>query len=217
MKKKVFSLTLVICCLAVFLTSSTLAYFTKEDTATNVITTGKIDIDLVEQTTDSDGETITVAEGQGGGFTVEGVMPGQEVMKVVTVKNINNAQPAFVRVWVDRVFEYAREDEGELVVRAYRDPYRLITADFNTEDWTMDDDGYIYYNEILGTGEETAPLFTKVMFAPEMGNEFQESTFTVDIYAEAVQSRNIKDSDGNPVTRAIDVPENIWPGYVGAQ
>ena len=88
MKKKVFSLALVICCLAVFLTSSTLAYFTKEDTATNVITTGKIDIDLVEQTTDSDGETITVAEGQGGGFTVEGVMPGQEVKKVVTVKSL---------------------------------------------------------------------------------------------------------------------------------
>ena len=60
MKKKVFSLALVICCLAVFLTSSTLAYFTKEDTATNVITTGKIDIDLVEKVVvdPETGETI---------------------------------------------------------------------------------------------------------------------------------------------------------------
>ena len=51
------------------------------------------------------------------------------------------------------------------------------------------------------------------MFDPQMGNMYQGATFTITIDAQAVQAVNIKDSDGNLVTQAIDVPENVWPGY----
>ena len=148
-----------------------------------------------------------------------GVMPGQEVDKIVTVKNINNAQPAFVRVKVEPDIQLAESEEednrDDLIVEIVPQDVNLdvFGVDFNFEHWTFGNDGYIYYNEVLGTGEETQPLFTKVMFDPLMGNMYQGATFTITIDAQAVQAVNIKDSDGNLVTKAIDVPENVWPGY----
>ena len=209
MKKKVFSLALVICCLAVFLTSSTLAYFTKEDTATNVITTGKIDIDLVEQVVvdPETGETAIVDS-----YEFGDVMPGQEVMKVVTVKNINNAQPAFIRVKVEPYIQL-HDDYAEF---ANEVDYDVFGVDFNNEKWEGDGNGYFYYKEILDTESETDHLFTTVTFDPFMENMYQNATFEIRLTAEAVQAVNIKDSDGNAVTQAIDVPEEIWPGYQGA-
>ena len=218
MKKKVFSLALVICCLSVFIASSTLAYFTKEDTATNVITTGKIDIELSEVTLEIDPETNTPKEFE----NLTDVMPGQEVDKIVTVKNINNAQPAFVRVKVEPDIQLAEgveeDNRDDLVVEIMPLDVDLdvFGVDFNFDYWTFGNDGYIYYNEVLGTGKETQPLFTKVMFDPQMGNMYQGATFTITIDAQAVQAVNIKDSDGNPVTQAIDVPENVWP-VLGAE
>ena len=164
MKKKIFSLAMVICCLAVLTISGTLAYFTAEDTATNVITTGTIDIDLKE-TIGVDPET-----GEDIPFTdVTGVMPSQAIDKIVTVKNINDAMSAFVRVRVTPTItlaqEYAdKQDEIDL---------SLISIDYNTRHWTYnEEDGYWYYNEILETNTETPVLFTKVTFAPEMGNMY---------------------------------------------
>ena len=124
MKKKVFSLALVICCLAVFLTSSTLAYFTKEDTATNVITTGKIDIDLVEEMVDpqsENGDRIVIErDNEDGGetreeirFNVSGVMPGQDVVKVVYVENKPNASDAWVRINITKSIVLADGTEGD--------------------------------------------------------------------------------------------------------
>src|SRR5699024_11934074 len=59
-----------------------LAYFSDDVTAHNVITTGGVEVKLIE-TTDG-GETFPV-EG------ITGVMPGQTVTKVVTVDNIGPA------------------------------------------------------------------------------------------------------------------------------
>lgn len=195
MKKKIFSLAMVICCLAVLTISGTLAYFTAEDTATNVITTGTIDIDLKE-TIGVDPET-----GEDIPFTdVTGVMPSQAIDKIVTVKNINDAMPAFVRVLVTPTItlaqEYAdKQDEIDL---------SLISIDYNTRDWTYnEEDGYWYYNEILETGAETPALFTKVTFAKEMGNMYQGATVTIDVRAEAVQVKN------NPGTTALTAQG--WP------
>lgn len=195
MKKKIFSLAMVICCLAVLTISGTLAYFTAEDTATNVITTGTIDIDLKE-TIGVDPET-----GEDIPFTdVTGVMPSQAIDKIVTVKNINDAMPAFVRVRVTPTItlaqEYAdKQDEIDL---------SLIRIDYNTQNWTYnEEDGYWYYNEALDTNAETPVLFTKVTFAPEMGNMYQGATVTIDVRAEAVQVKN------NPGTTALTAQG--WP------
>ena len=48
MKKKIVTLCVVICLLAVAAIGGTLAYFTDNETATNVFTMGKVDIELTE-------------------------------------------------------------------------------------------------------------------------------------------------------------------------
>ena len=59
MKKKIFAVMMVLICLAIAATG-TLAYFTSEETAHNIITTGAVDIDLEEwQDLDGDGQNYT--------------------------------------------------------------------------------------------------------------------------------------------------------------
>ena len=79
-KTKIALIALAMCCIAL-LAAGTMAYFTVEDTAYNVVTTAKLDMELVEKTTD------------GKPFPdngISGVMPGATVDKVVYVRNIDN-------------------------------------------------------------------------------------------------------------------------------
>lgn len=181
MKKKIFSLALVICCIAILCFSGTLAYFTADDVATNVLTTGKIDIQLNEVTLEVDpttGDPVPFED-------VTGVMPNEEVDKIVTVENINLAEPAFVRVSVQPEIQLAdkyadKQAEVDLT---------LIEIDYNTEYWTFKD-GYWYYNKVLDTSAESEPLFTNVHFSKDMGNMYQNAKVTVHVAAYAVQSEN---------------------------
>lgn len=199
MKKKVFSLALVICCLAVFIASSTLAYFTKEDTATNVITTGKIDIDLVEKVVvnTETGETETVED-----FYVEGVMPGQEVSKIVLVENEQYAEDAWVRINLTKSIVLADGTEGD------SDLLEIIP---NTTDWTAreDEDGlWYYYNKPLKAGEETVPLMESVVFSEEADNKYQDATAEIIVLAQAVQVKN---------NGATSLDAQGWPSVAGEE
>lgn len=69
MKKKILLVAAVVMCLAIA-TAGTLAYFTSEDTAHNVITSGDVNIELVEQTKKEDGTLVEFPE-EG----IKGVMP----------------------------------------------------------------------------------------------------------------------------------------------
>ena len=162
----------LICALLVlflsFSVNGTLAYFTGEKVAHNVITSGSVDIELVEKTAD------------GSDFVdVDGVMPGRAVSKIVYVTN-TGANDAYVRIKLDMVVELAREGEADL---------DLIKLDLNTTDWT-EKDGYYYYNKVLAPGASTEPLFTEVTFDKQMGNVFQGSTVSIDVYAQATQVAN---------------------------
>lgn len=194
MKKKIFSLALVVCCTAVMAFGGTMAYFTADDVATNVITSGKIDIKLNEVTLKVDPET-----GESIPFeNVTGVMPNEQSDKIVSVENINLAEPAYIRVWVEPEIKLSAENtdkQGNV-------DYGLIIIDFNDKDWTYKE-GYWYYNKVLDTSAETEPLFTKVEFSKDMGNMYQDAQVTVHVIAQAVQSKN------NPGTSALTAQG--WP------
>ena len=95
-KKKVLAVLLVVLCLSI-LGDATAAYFTAKDTAHNVITTGNVDIEVVEKQ-EKDGVLVDYPV-----QPIEGVMPGATVSKIVTVKNAG-AGEAWVRVQLDRSF-----------------------------------------------------------------------------------------------------------------
>ena len=175
MKKwKIVALCTVLACLSI-VASGTLAYFTAQETAHNVITSGGVAIQLIEQTRNEDGSL-------GPWENMEDVMPGAVVSKEVTVKN-TGVSAAWVRVSVTKTITLARGVQGT------PDP-SLLELNINTTDWT-EQGGYYYYNHSLLPGETTTPLFTTVTFdAVKMDNEYQGSKAFIDVKADAVQVAN---------------------------
>lgn len=181
MKRKILILS-VLAILVAILAANTLAYFTADTKAHNVITTGDVAIQLNEWADEARTKKFE---------SPVGVMPGTEVTKIVEVKNVGTGS-AWVRV--ELTVEVWSSDKKQL-------PLEHVTLDINETDWT-DQDGYYYYNKPLAPGETTEPLFTSVAFAEQMGNEYQSSTAHVDVNAYAVQSAN----NGEDVLSA-----NGWP------
>lgn len=178
LNKKTIVLAAAIVCIAAMLAAGTLAYFVAEETAYNVITTGTLDMILHEET--DNGEPWPEK-----GIT--GVVPGTQVTKKVYVEN-DGTVDFYARIKVEKAITAAEGVEAEL-------NFEHITLDINTEKWTENKkDGYYYYNTALKPGEATEPLFTAVSFGPELGNEYQNCTVEITVYAEAVQSKNNGDS-----------------------
>lgn len=172
MRKKIAT---VMVCLAVMAlaVSGTMAYFTADSIATNVITSGNIDIDLIEMEKTSDGLKPFKNK--------EGVMPGDKISKIVTVKNTGDNE-AYVRVQVEKMIALAGDAAGSADLS-------LLSCDINTADWTYSE-GYYYYNKPLAAEQETSPLFTYVKFSSEMGNAYQGCKAQLDVNAQAVQVKN---------------------------
>lgn len=181
MNKKRLIIILLVLCVTLGM-GETMAFFNADDTARNVITTGNIEIELIE--TDANGDPFVNASD---------VMPGSKVAKVVTVKNTAD-NSCWVRIDVDKEILLAEGKSGTTDLS-------LIRMDFNTEDW-MEKDGCFYYKNILNPGETTEPLFTTVTFDTAMDNLYQGCTAAVKVDAQAVQS----DNNGNSVLDA-----NGWP------
>lgn len=172
MKKRIFAFAIVVICLAIA-AYGTSAYFTYEETATNVITSGSIKVELQEWSDTGNG--LVPFE------DTDGVMPGMEVSKIVQVKNVGG-QAAWIRVSVDKTIQLAEGVDGDVDLS-------LISYDLNTDFWT-EKDGFYYYNTILQPNEVTEPLFTKVIFSATMSNMYQNSKAVIDVTAQATQVAN---------------------------
>ena len=173
-KRLVVAVAAVAACVALT-AGGTLAYFSASERAHNVITSGGVGIELLEWG-DLD-RTVPFEK-------VEGVVPGDEVVKVVEVRNDGQA-PAWVRVKADVAVELAEgaaAPEGDLA--------QVVSIDYDAESWTLED-GWWHYSSILEAGETTVPLFRHVAFAGAgMGNPYQGCEVTVSVSAQAVQSDN---------------------------
>ncbi len=187
MKKKILVCACVAICLSIVAYGTT-AYFTHEDTATNVITAGKVKIDLQEWAIPEEGGEPVPFE------DAVDVMPGMEVSKIVQIKNIGE-QAAWVRIALGKTIVLADGIEGEADLS-------LISCDLNTKNWT-EKDGCYYYNTMLNPGETTEPLFTKVIFSEEMGNLYQHSKAVIEVTAHATQVVH----NGETVFEAVGWPE----------
>lgn len=203
-KIKFIAILLALICLFVVVVGS-LAYFSTETRARNIITTGKVAIVLHE-----------AADEQGTPFTdVTGVMPGATIPKIVTVENENDSSPVWVRVKVDKRITLAAGADGTA------DP-SLVSLDIDTANWT-EHDGWYYYNTPLQPGQTTTPLFTQVSFATSMENFYQNSTAEVNVLAQAVQQPHNHESgpayeaEGWPAvgTSETEPPADPGPGTGG--
>jgi len=194
MRKKLMggSLAVLLLALAAY---GTAAYFTAETRATNVITTGTIDISLEEYTRDDKGDWVTFPEDG-----IQGVMPGTSVDKLVSVSNDGTAD-AWVRVVVTSKI-VAADGKTELPL-TLNNGEEVLSIDVQ-DGWTRGRDGVYYFDHTVAPETCTVPVFTQVTFNPAMGNEYQGCTAYMDVQAQAVQVKNNGDNvlqaDGWPAT-----------------
>lgn len=172
--------------LASLFSQNTLAFYTAVGTATNVVTSGSVQLQINEQTAD------------GSPFPAEGVyvIPGMRVGKRVTVENICQ-HPFYLRVrLVSSVNNEALSAED------------CLKMDLNLEDWTLRDDGFLYYNTVVQPSEETKPVFTWVeIVGAYVDNRYIGSALTLTVDAYGVQSEN------NPAQHPWDA--SGWPESAG--
>lgn len=189
MKRKLLIVSVVAICIAI-LAAGSLAYFTAEGKAHNVITTGGVEIAL-EEWADEDMTKPYNKE-------AVSVMPGTKVTKIVQVKN-TGASDAWVRVKVEKNIELGQEIEIPGVDNPQEE---LVALNINTQDWELDTDGFYRYKSVLKPGKTTEPILRSVEFMPAMDNVYQNARISVDISAQAVQYAN----NGTTVTAAQGWP-----------
>lgn len=181
MKRKLFAVAAFAICLAL-LASGTLAYYTAEDMAHNVITSGAVDI-AIEEWQETEEGLKPYPEGE----SIE-VMPGTEVSKIVTVRNLEEES------WIRARFVVTVLDGNKAVMELT--PERLdevIHIAVDTDEWLRKegDPVWWYCAKPTGTDDATAALFSSVVFDKvNMTNEFQNCEVWIDVYAEAVQTAN---------------------------
>lgn len=190
MKKKILYIAAILVCLSI-ITSGTYAYFTTSDTARNVITSGAVEINVVEQQLVNG--TLQPYPNQ----PIQ-VMPATTVSKIVSVQSTEQA------AWVRMNYTLTVYDtEGKEMKIPADELAKVIVIETDTANWTFKD-GWWYYNTAVKTEEMTTPLFEEVEFSgPHMDNKYQLCTVVIDVNAQAVQQAN----NGESVWEALG-----WPG-----
>lgn len=190
-KKKLIAAALIVAACGAMFGTGTLAYFAVDGTATNVITTGGIAIDLIEKMEQADGTLVDFPKDG-----VTGIMPGQSVSKIVSVEN-TGPNSAWVRIKVEAEMV---NQQGETLALEVGDGKAMdITV---LEGWTDGGDGYFYFDKKVKPGRSTTVLFEEVRFNAQMDNSYQNSTATLTVKAEAVQT----DNNGETVMEAAGWP-----------
>lgn len=198
-KKKALARTVVVLCLCVLcMTIAALVVSTNQNKTRNVITTGAVDIDLLEYR--EEGATIVPWNPN----DRVAVMPGSTVSKIVRIENLDAA--AYVRA---RFEVKVTDADGNATTM----PEGAVTFDAAGTGWEQKGDGsdWWYYNEVLDAAgssvehDSTTALFNTVSFdLHKITNEYQGSTVNVIVYAEAVQAANMN------VNNATEIADNIW-------
>lgn len=192
MKRKLLIASVLVIVVA-SLSLGTLAYFTGNTVAHNVITSGNIGITLVEKT--KSGDTLVDFPENG----ISGVMPGTDVSKIVTVENVGSGT-AWIRVKVTSQLTAANGQSLPATI-AKGDSAIDVMSFAIGENWLKSGD-YYYYKEPVPTGSATTALLEVVTFAKEMGNEYQNCTANLIVEAQAVQTAN----NGTAVLEAAGWP-----------
>lgn len=167
------SLLVVLCALCV---GGTLAYFTAQSTAHNVITASGVVVKLQEWQ-EKDGQLVPYPQDE-----AIGVMPGTGVSKRPVAAAAENSADAWVRMRVTPEIALADGSAGNP---------DLMSLDCNTDAWTYNaSDGWWYYGHALKAGKTTKPLFNSVNFAGWMPNDYQYATAHLVVDMQAVQVAN---------------------------
>ena len=106
------------------------------------------------------------------------VAPGDEINETARIKN--NGIDCYIRAKVE--FTEQVQELGNLGI------YDAINYD--SAKWTLAQDGYLYYKEVLKEGAEPAVIFTKLSIPAAVTNASADKGFATKITVDAVQAAN---------------------------
>lgn len=201
MKKKVVLGVAVVALGALLAVGGTLAWFTDTETATNVITTGLVDISLTEAkpATPLGG---SVEKNENGGYSYAGITPGSALDKKPEVALVNNSNDAWVRVQVEATADAAGVDLTKMV---YMKDNTVVEPEL------VDGKLYFYCDKKLsladGETSSWAPFDTVSFPGADFGNEFANAKIDIVLTAEAIQSDNL----GAETAQAAFAGQDIKP------
>lgn len=168
----------VVAALFAFMVQPTAAYYQTVGKATNVVTSGSIQL-IIHEKTD-----------QGTEFPAEGVyiLPGDVVSKEVSIEN-DCAHPFYLRVkmvYGTDAQDLSAED--------------CLKLNINSEHWQLHD-GWYYYKDVVNPGETTPNVFSHVeIVGSKVNTGHIGKVLTLTVNAQAVQSENNPITDGNTYT-----------------
>ena len=165
-----------------------------------------VDISIVEVVNDE-------VEGYKPWEDITGAMPGMTYSAIPRVRN-DGLAPVLVKVCLS---ESATDVDGEAIEL----PANTFGISINGN-WLLDEGfdvndpaaGNCYkYNSVLGVGAMTEPIFGEVTLSSALGNEYENSTFSLHLVADAVEEGDEPiESDEpvgpNDVVDDLDVPTN---------
>lgn len=198
-KKKIISICLAVCLIAIAVTGFSLAYFTDKQEATNVFTVGNVKITLTEPSWETNPNYVASSDDANGSLT--NVQPGVAYAKDPTVTNVG-ANDAYIRVNVTltkaSAFKAAAKEHGitDLSTVFGGHDESKWTRDTITEDTTADTITYSYlFNAIVAPGASTGALFTTVTIPGAFTSAEMEAigNFEIIITADAIQEAGFAD------------------------
>ncbi len=151
--------------------NQTVAYFATQTKTTNVITTGDIDVELMNLTVDENGEIKEIDS------EIKNILPGDRYSQMPYVTN-QGTEDFYARVYLDyEIIKNGEELPG------------LLEFNIDETKWKLDSDGWYRYVDIVKCGETAPdPLFTEVYFRGDMGNEYVGSDTDIILQAQCVQA-----------------------------
>lgn len=204
--KKLLTAATSVALVAVVGVGATLAYFTDNDSTTNTVTMGHVDINLTETTNANEGEEPTAIDPDAG-MQFTNVMPGDVLSKILRITVQPGSQNAYIRVQMD--IEAADEDitaEDLQLLEA------MLREQIVSGDWYFDGEYYYYANEMEAA--DSVDFFRTVNIPAEWGNNTADGSFTIDLVAEAIQAENVT-PDRNSIGKITGWPEAVIEEYTG--
>lgn len=173
MKKKLTIGILLVGLVAAIGFSGTLAWFTDKEEASNTLQTGFIDIALTEPNYQEE--------------NYQALQPGDTILKDPTITIEDSSEDAYIRLKVTNA----------TVNRPGKEPISITLEDLqakNTEDWTLSEDGYYYYKNIVTKGDTIAFLQnidnTTMTIPTSWDNSYANASITLTFTVDAIQANN---------------------------
>ena len=197
-KKNLITAAVSLALVAVVGVGATLAYFTdKTETKRNTFSSGKVSINLIDETWDVEGQVKGEYYEKDGitGIQYEDIMPGDVLSKVVGVETAADSQDAYVAVRVTVTDVVAPNADTVLPEEIAAQVSDIIAAQVDGALWASRDMGngdvIYYFKSVVPADTQNLVLFDKIPLpGSEWNNEYAELSFDVEVQAAAIQAAN---------------------------